>query len=62
MILFLVLSAVSLALDQIEVNPIPSTFTPPQNRIYPFMDYSSTTKSLIIFGGSQGISTLFNDV
>ncbi|CAG9326896.1 unnamed protein product [Blepharisma stoltei] len=41
---------------------LPSTDSPPSNRQYLCGDYYSSDKSIILFGGNQGISSTFNSV
>ena len=58
----LVFSFFAKALRTANFIPIPFTNTPPISRLYHTMDYNQATNSLVIFGGSQDITSMFNDV
>ena len=58
----LLLISLSYALPLLNIARIPPTYTPPSARLYHFMEYSINSDCLIIFGGSQDINTIFNDV
>ena len=61
LLLFLLVSSTT-SINLVNIVPIPSTFTPPMSRLYHTMDYNQATNSLVIFGGSQDITNMFNDV
>ena len=58
----LLLISLSYAQPLLNITRIPSTYTPPSARLYHFMEYNSNSNSLVIFGGSQDINTIYNDV
>ena len=62
---FLLVFQLFLGVDLVQavnITRIPSMNAPPPERQYHFMDYNSKTNQLLIFGGSQGITTTFNDI